>query len=368
MGVYLTIFLVIKGYVVHIGVGSFALLVPTGWAISGPQFVERAMASLHVFISVSFWFVFVVLALCVYILIINTQTEMKKKVNYVRFYFFCLITIFFLGCSSGNTVDVSKLVAERDSLKESLSVIQKENDNLSTFMQVVSEGLDSIAIQEGFIRDGGPEGTGMTPSQMKKSLEELADMLARQRERIAALEDSLNLNGTGAKGLHNIVTYLNEQLTAKEKVIKQLRSEISDKNLTLAQQQRIISKLNDDVDSLGKKSKIQQEILGVQDLMMNECYMKIGTKAQLKEAGFLTNGSLLKKSKLNASALTPEKCVKVDIRQLVELQLNSKNPQILTTMPPNSYRIYHNSDGTSTLYVEDTALFWKSSNYLIIQL
>lgn len=363
MGVYLTIFLVIKGYVVHIGVGSFALLVPTGWAISGPQFVERAMASLHVFISVSFWFVFVVLALRVYILIINTQTEMKKKVNYVRFYFFCLITIFFLGCSSGNTVDVSKLVAERDSLKESLSVIQKENDNLSTFMQVVSEGLDSIAIQEGFIRDGGPEGTGMTPSQMKKSLEELADMLARQRERIAALEDSLSLGTNGSQELHNIVSYLNEQLTAKENTINQLREEISSKNYSLAQMQKKVSILYESVDSLKDVSNKKDTILVLQSDMMNTCYIQIGTKKDLKQAGFL-NGS-----KLNPNALTPDNCLKVDITTFEEVQLQSKKPKILTSLPPrNSYRIVTNTDGTSTLYIDDATLFWSISNYLVIQL
>ena len=144
---------------------------------------------------------------------------MKKQYDIVRLCFSCLTAILLIGCT-GNAVDISKLVAERDSLKENLLAKQKENDNLSGYLQAVSEGLDSIAVQERFIRDGGPEGTGLNKEQMKKCLKELADMLARQRERIAALEDSLSLGTNGSQELHNIVSYLNEQLAAKDALKK----------------------------------------------------------------------------------------------------------------------------------------------------
>lgn len=281
---------------------------------------------------------------------------MKKICN-----FLALVAILLSGCK-GETVDVSGIVAERDSIKEASIRQQQELDNLNAFVGIVSNGLDSIAIQEGFIRIQDPEGHGMTREQMKKSLAELADMLARQRARIAQLEDSLKLKGTGAEGLHKIVEYLNEQLEAKEKVIAQLRSEVNNKNTDIARLQSRISTLNENVEKLDKKNQIQQQALVTQSDMMNECYMKIGTKKQLKQAGIMDG------KKLNAGGLTPDKFVRVDIRQLRELTLNSKKPKILTTMPQSSYSIVRNSDGTSLLTINDPTLFWSSSNYLVISL
>ena len=257
---------------------------------------------------------------------------MKKQYDIVRLCFSCLTAILLIGCT-GNAVDISKLVAERDSLKENLLAKQKENDNLSGYLQAVSEGLDSIAVQERFIRDGGPEGTGLNKEQLKKCLKELADMLARQRERIAALEDSLSLGTNGSQELHNIVSYLNEQLAAKENTINQLRSEINSKNYSIAQMQKKVSVLYESVDSLKDISNKKDTILVLQSDMMNTCYIQIGTKKDLKQAGFL-NGS-----KLNPNALTPDNCLKVNITTFEEVLLQSKKPKILTSMPPrNSYR------------------------------
>lgn len=287
---------------------------------------------------------------------------MKKQYNFARLCFSCFTVILLIGCT-GNAIDISKLVAERDSLKESLLVKQKENDNLSGYLQAVSEGLDSIALQERFILDGGPEGTGMNKEQMKKCLKELAEMLARYRVRIAALEDSLSLGTNGSQDLHNIVSYLNEQLAAKENTINQLREEISSKNYSLAQMQKKVSILYESVDSLKDISNKKDTILVFQSDMMNTCYIQIGTKKDLKQAGFL-NGS-----KLNPNALTPDNCLKVNITTFEEVLLQSKKPKILTSMPPrNSYRIVSNSDGTSTLYIDDATSFWSISNYLVIQL
>ena len=276
-------------------------------------------------------------------------------------YLFVLVAILLSGCK-GETIDVSGIVAERDSIKEASVRQQQELDNLNAFVSAVSNGLDSIAMQEGFIRIQNPESPGMTREQMKKSLAELSDMLVRQRTRIAQLEDSLKVKGTGAKGLHKIVEYLNEQLEIKEKVINQLRAEVNNKNTNIARLQSRITTLNENVEKLDKKSQIQQQALVTQSDMMNECYMKIGTRKQLKQAGIIDG------KKLNAGCLTPDKFVRVDIRHFRELPLKSKKPKILTTMPQSSYSIVRKSDGTSMLTINDPTLFWSSSNYLVILL
>ncbi len=275
------------------------------------------------------------------------------------FYLLTVISLFLVGCH-GERVDVSGLVAERDSIKAASEIQKQELQNLNEFVSAVSDGLDSIAFMEGYIRMQNPEGPIVTKTQLKKNLSELAELLARQRRRIAMLEDSLKIKGTGAEGLHNIIEHLNKQLEQKEKMITQLRSEVDSKNADIAELQSRISTLTEDVEKLDKRNKVQQQALVTQSDMMNECYMKIGTRKQLKQAGIM-NGK-----KLNSGGLVPEKFVRVDIRQLRKLPINSKKPRIITTMPQNSYSIMRNADGSSTLSINDPTLFWSSSNYLVI--
>lgn len=295
---------------------------------------------------------------------------MKDRIkNGCKLLFLLFVTIF---CScKGDVVDVSELVAERDSIVNASMQQKQELEKMNEFLAVISNGIDSISIQEGFIRNNGREGTGMSREQMRQSLQELAELLTRQRQRIKMLEDSLKLKGVGGENLRNIVAYLNEQLLSKEAVINQLRSEISNKNTDIANLQSLrsseqatyqakISSLNKHIDDLGKKNEVQKQVLAAQSDMMNECYMKIGTKKQLKQSGILDG------RKLNPGGLTPDKFVRVDIREFRELKINSKKPRILTTMPQNSFSIVRNSDGSSTLTITNPSSFWSSSNYLVI--
>lgn len=285
-------------------------------------------------------------------------TENKMKISkFIPIAILCII----YSCK-GETIDISNLIAERDSIKEVNSQQKQELESLNTFVSAISESLDSINMQENIIRAGGIEGKVFTKEDMKRNLSDLAAMLARHRIRIAQLEDSLKVRGTGAENLHNIVSYLNEQLETKEKTIAQLRSELNNKNTNIAKLQTQIASLNEDVERLDKKTKMQKEVLVTQSEMMNECYMKIGTKKQLKQAGILDG------KKLNAAGLTPDRFVRVDIRNLTELNIKSKKPKILTTMPQGAYSLIRNSDGTTTLTINDPTAFWSISNYLVISL
>lgn len=290
----------------------------------------------------------------------------------------CLIAMF---SSCERTVnDVSKIVAERDSLAQQNAYQKTELENMNSFINTISDGLDSIAQQEDIFRVQGGEGIGVSQEQMKQNLKALSELLARQRSRISMLEDSLKVKGANTEGLQNIIAFLNVQLESKEKAINQLRSEVNTKNMDIAQlQSRIvainetaaknekqnqmkIASLNENVEKLEKKAQVQQQALVTQSDMINECYMKIATKKQLKQAGILDG------KKLNAGALSPSNFVRVDIRQFREITISSKKPKILTTMPQNSYTLVKNSDGTSQLTITNPTLFWSASNYLVISL
>ena len=99
--------------------------------------------------------------------------------------------------------------------------------------------------------------------------------------------------------------------------------------------------------------------------LLNEGYIKIGTKKQLTELG-IVSGGFLKKTKVNYDAIKKGAFMRVDIRQFTEMTIESGDPKILTQMPKTSYKIIKNGK-TSTLYVIDPTAFWSISNFLIIQ-
>lgn len=305
---------------------------------------------------------------------------MKKSIYQIVLASIVLYLIALLTGCERTVNDVSKIVAERDSLAQQNAYQSAQLENMNSFINTISNGLDSIAQQEDFFRVQGGEGIGVSQEQMKQNLKALSELLARQRSRISMLEDSLKTNGANTEGLQNIIAFLNVQLDAKEKAINKLRSEINSKNMDIAQlQSRIvainenaaknekqnqmkIASLNENVEKLERKTQVQQQALVTQSNMINECYMKIATKKQLKQAGILDG------KKLNAGGLSPNNFVRVDIRQFKEITINSKKPRILTAMPQSSYTLVRNSDGTSQLSITNPTVFWSTSNYLVISL
>lgn len=101
--------------------------------------------------------------------------------------------------------------------------------------------------------------------------------------------------------------------------------------------------------------------------MLNEGYVKAGTKKELQAAGLLLSSGLFGKKKLDVSNLNPEQFTKIDIREFQELKIAGKKPKILTQMPESSYRFDSHSDGTTTLVITDPLKFWGISNFLVIE-
>lgn len=273
----------------------------------------------------------------------------------------CLAALFLFSCGRGEKI--SRLEAEKDS-------IRTVNEQLNAFLNTVSESMDSILAQEGYVilAYNGETPVKPTKTQIQENLNTFEELLERQRKRISKLEDSLSgANGAEAAKLKSIIRYLNTQIAEKDNMIAQLRSELNRKNTDIAQLRSHVSSLNADVSNLQQKTQAQEEALTVQSDMLNEGYVKAGTKKELQEAGLLAGSGIFGKKKLDVSNLNPEQFTKIDIREFQELKIAGKKPKILTQMPESSYRFDTNPDGTATLVVTDPTKFWSISNFLVIQ-
>lgn len=268
-------------------------------------------------------------------------------------------------------VDVGSYVHERDSLIQANQDKTRELDELNQILTTIATGLDSIAAQEHVLfSNNGSDGVMLNRQQIAENLKNMADILARQRKTIQILQDSLsNMDlSQGMERLRKVVTFLNYQLEEKDRVIQSLQADLNNSKKDINQLRSSLSAMQARVDVAERKTQVLTKAVSTQDEIINECYVKIGTKKQLMESGLL-KGGFLKKKKVNYEDVEKSKFNAVDIRKFREVTLHSSNPTILTPQPSNrSFHFEDNGDGTCTLVITNPTVFWSVSNFLIIQL
>lgn len=293
---------------------------------------------------------------------------MKKHLTYLIIGLFTIVAFSLSSCKNGTRGEVEKLQQKVDSLQKVEETRKADYEEMTGFIAEISDGLDSIARHEDMLfTNKGREGTGIDKNQLKLNLEMFEEMLIKQKQRLQELSDSLNSKGSKISKLNNLVEYLSQQLEQKNKTIRELKADLGKKNVSIAQLRGKVSSLSESNAQLTEQAEQQLQALKAQDEIINECYVKIGTKKELKSGGYLTGG-FLKKKKVDYENLDKSKFSSVDIRTFREVTVNSNSPKILTQMPESSYRWTKAGNGTSVLQITDPTTFWSVSNFLIIQL
>ena len=290
---------------------------------------------------------------------------MKKKV----FSCFIVLTTLMVVVSCNGGAGVDELKRQVDSLENLNARNQSDLDNMSSFVAVLSEGLDTIAKQEGtlFYTNQGPEGTIVDREQLKKNLESFANTLAEQREKIRRMTDSLNAKGANMKKLETLITYLNKQIDEKDQMITRLQEELKQKNANIAQLSGKLSALSKNNNSLSQKVQEQEQQLSKQSARINKGYVVMGSGKVLKESGVITGGGFMKKSSVNYNDLPRELFTQVDTRTFGGMQIPAARPKVLSAMPSSSYEIVKTGKDASAIHITDPEAFWSNTKYLIIQ-
>lgn len=282
--------------------------------------------------------------------------------------FFVLLSAF--SCNN-EKVDMSKYMEERDSIMQENQAKTQQLDELNGVIATIAAGLDSIALQEHVLfTNKGSDGVPLNRQQIAANLKGMADILARQRQKIQMLQDSLASKKTSqsVERLQKVVEFLNRQLAEKDRVIQTLRADLNNSKKDITQLRASLSDMSTRASNAEQKTEVLSKALRTQDEIINECYVKVGTKKQLSDAGLL-KGGFLQKKKVNYEDVEKSKFNAVDIRKFREISLHSSNPKILTPLPSNrSFHFEENGDGTCTLVITNPTLFWSVSNFLIIQL
>ncbi len=297
---------------------------------------------------------------------------MKKVSNHLLF--LILVSLFMTGCSGHGVSqqEYDSAVAAKDSLAAVNDSTAAELNELTNYLAMLSESVDSITKEQNIIVNSIDPETGrkFNRSELRSRILNFADLIRRQRARIQELSDSLKSGmSENAKigELTTLIDFLNAQLMAKEAEVDNLRSQLAAGKKNIEELNAGILSLTETNSKLTAENETLDREIAAQTDRLNEGYVLVKTKKELEQMGLL-KGGFLKKSTFQAGNVDISMCRKVDIRHFNDIVLNSKKPKLLSQAPKDSYSFEPAGGNKTRLVILDTIAFWSLSNVVIIQL
>lgn len=238
------------------------------------------------------------------------------------------------------------------------------NDMVST-LNDIQEGLKQINEAEGrvTVEQANPEGDNK--QAIIENIAFIQRTMQLNRELIARLRQQLKSNtAAGSKlraSMETAINNLQTQLAEKDKQIEDLKKELEQKDIHIAEQAQQINTLNQNVNDLNAQNEEKARDIAARDKEMNTAWYVFGTKKELKNQKILQNGDVLRSNQFNKDYFT-----RVDIRVDKVIKLYSKSARLLTTHPAGSYSLDKDSKGQYTLRITNPQQFWSVSRYLVI--
>lgn len=282
---------------------------------------------------------------------------MKKVV------FGALIALLTVSC---NQEEIKRLTFQRDSIQQVKDQTEAQmNDYLATIMMVQSNIKNIKETEMGIIQNvEGAEGvTSESKEKIQESFQSISEYIENSKKQIDQLEADLASAKQSAASFKGIVAGLKRDLKERTEEIQNLKAQLEQKDIKIAELDKAVERLNSMQDSLNKVSSQQAAAIKAQDEELNTAWYIIGTKKDLKAKG-LKEGDL-KTARVNKSIFT-----KVDVREFDGLDLGSKKAKLYTSHPESSYSLDKKSATEKTLVfkIKDYSSFWANSRILVIQI
>lgn len=240
-----------------------------------------------------------------------------------------------------------------------------EYDDMKEYLQVIADGLDSIALEENELLVGNSVGEHFNRQRIKQNLDHVRDILARHRDRIDSLEAKLQGGSAEIRNLRTIITALRSQVDAKDRELASLRADLEDSRKNVADLTDRMQQISAVAEEQSQTIENQAATIERQKEEQYVAYMRIGTGKELEADGLKQKGNIFKKSSIDYTAFDTSKFQKIDTRTFRSLNL-PKKAEIITTVPKGSFELVKTADG-QILNILDPAKFWSVSKFLIIQ-
>lgn len=257
-----------------------------------------------------------------------------------------------------------------DSLENYIQNQNIELDETFAIMNEIEEGLKSIREGENIIVLKSNENISQASREnLKNDMIIIKNVITNYQEQIEKLKESNKLN---SKQFNKRLGILEKELKEKSAIIAELTKqlEIKDGQLIVKQQQiqnldKLINSLQTDMSNLNKESSGLKDKVALQEKELYSSYYIVGTKPELIEAGVMTKGGLFKSAKISYQA-EKDSFIKIDYREITEINTNSTKAKVLSIHPKGTYALERVGEEV-ILTISNPNEFWEQTKYLVIQ-
>lgn len=271
----------------------------------------------------------------------------------------CLAALVLTGCKDGKTT-AGIGAAQSDSLNSIIAQKDSELNDLMGTINEIEDGLNQINEAENrvtLLKNG--EGASKK-QKLTEDVQFIATRMKQNKELIAKLQKQMANSSIKSEQLLKTIANLTKQLEEKEKQLQALREELDSKDIHIAALDETINNLNTKSNRLASESCKKSEVINAQDKQINTAWYVFGTKKELK------NQHILEGNKVMTGNFNKNYFTKIDIRDLSEIKLYSKNVKVLTTHPSSTYTLVRDANKQYTLRITNPQIFWSTSKYLVV--
>lgn len=271
----------------------------------------------------------------------------------------CLAALVLTGCKDGKTT-AGIGAAQNDSLNSIIAQKDSELNDLMGTINEIEDGLNQINEAENrvtLLKNG--EGASKK-QKLTEDVQFIATRMKQNKELIAKLQKQMANSSIKSEQLQKTIANLTKQLEEKEKQLLALREELDSKDIHIAALDETINNLNTKSNRLASESSKKSEVINAQDKQINTAWYVFGTKKELR------NQHILEDNKVMTGNFNKNYFTKIDIRDLSEIKLYSKNVKVLTTHPSSTYTLVRDANKQYTLRITNPQIFWSTSKYLVV--
>lgn len=271
----------------------------------------------------------------------------------------CLAALVLTGCKDGKTT-AGIGAAQNDSLNSIIAQKDSELNDLMGTINEIEDGLNQINEAENRVTLLKNGECASKKQKLTEDVQFIATRMKQNKELIAKLQKQMANSSIKSEQLQKTIANLTKQLEEKEKQLQALREELDSKDIHIAALDETINNLNTKSNRLASESSKKSEVINAQDKQINTAWYVFGTKKELR------NQHILEDNKVMTGNFNKNYFTKIDIRDLSEIKLYSKNVKVLTTHPSSTYTLVRDANKQYTLRITNPQIFWSTSKYLVV--
>lgn len=285
-----------------------------------------------------------------------------KKILYFCVVMMCISMMASCNLSSGKMSEEQV----QDSLKYlNTEVFRLQNDvaDLVSTLNATEQELNGINDQISL--KGDDETLLAKRERMKQQLETIKKRIELKNAELAQLQKKYESSLGENKELKKCIDRMKKEIEGHQARIMGLENVISNQNARIGELNEALTSTQEALAATNLANESQREVIDNQDKMLNAGYYVVGSKSQLKSMG-LIEGGLFNKKRLTTKGFDTSVFTQVDIREIEEIKLGSKDAKLLSPAPESSYELVKEYDNSLTLRILDPSAFWSLSKFLVV--